>query len=501
MSVITKVNKTYRFRITPRPQQEAVLNRYVGACRFVWNAGIEYNKMRRAMVQIANADGTLSRGYKTVGFMAKKEGLAAQFKALRDDEEFAWLKEVPSNIARYALKRLETAQKAGFERLKKGEGEAGFPKFHRRAAEGSFTIPDITKGIIGDKAIRIPLALGKGKMWIKMRPHKRAEKCEIEGTPKQIVIKHENKRWFAYIQCCLDEMQVPPHAGTSVGVDLGVAKSLTLSDGTIYRIPQNAAKEARRKRYQRIMVRKVKMALKSVGWDGKSSTRRTAESALGKLRKRQADDKGIWRLPHYSQRYEVIKARAAKCSRDLQNIRKNTCHQVSSAITHQFAHVAMEDLKIMNMTKSAKGTSTAPGKNVAQKRGLNRSILANCWGVVGGMIEYKAKWRGGYVEKVNPKNTSQTCNSCGAINKDSRKSQSSFECVDCGYTDNADINAAKNILAKANLTAKGIGAEAREICDGDGFRQPANLSNLTGRKKRKFVKHQGALEYPEDVSC
>ena len=465
--------KTYRFRIVPRPQQAAILHRYINACRFVWNAGVEYNDMRRA------------RGYSTVGWTKPKEGLGAQFIALRNTEGFEWLKEIPSHIARYPMKRLDDAQRAAFARLKKGDGAAGFPRFHRRAAEGSFTMPTVIAGSIGERAIRIPLALGKGKMWIKMRPHKRAGQCEIEGTPKQIVIKNEGNRWFAYIQCDLGAVPVPAHMGGAVGVDVGVAKSLTLSDGTIFQQPHNARKEARRKRYQRIMARKARMALNIAGWDGKSGTRRAAEARLGQLRNHESEEKGGGRLPHYSRRYEIVKARAAKISRDLYNIRKNASHQISSAITHKFAHVVMEDLQIKNMTKSAKGTIIAPGKYVAQKSGLNRAILANGWGMIGGMMEYKAEWRGGLVEKVAPQYTSQTCAACGYVAKDNRQTQSRFECGCCGFVGDADVNAAKNILEKANLTARDNNAEAREICDGDGFRQPANIPNL-GRSERGF---------------
>ena len=462
--------KTYRFRIVPRPQQEAILHRYINACRFVWNAGIEYNNMRRA------------RGYPTVGYMKPKEGLGAQFVALRNSEGFEWLKEIPYEIARYPMKRLDDAQRAAFARLKKGDGAASFPRFHRRAAEGSFTIPTVIARSIGERAIRIPSVANKGKFWIKMRPHKRAGQCEIEGTAKQVVIKNEGNRWFAYIQCDLGAVPVPVHMGGAVGTHLGVSKTLTLSDGTIFQQPHNMRKEARRKRYQRIMARKVNMALNSVGWDGKSGTRRTAEAALGRLRKQQAEEKGGGRLPHYSRRYDIVKARAAKVSRDLQNIRKNTCHQISSAITHKYAHVVMEDLQIKNMTKAMKVTVELPSGRVVQKSELNRAILANGWGIVGGMIEYKANWRGGLVEKVSPRYTSQTCNSCGAINKENRNSQSRFECGCCGFVADADVNAAKNILIKANLIARDKDAKARERCDGDSCRQPAK-SNL-GRSER-----------------
>jgi putative transposase len=105
--------------------------------------------------------------------------------------------------------------------------------------------------------------------------------------------------------------------------------------------------------------------------------------------------------------------------------------------------VYMEDLKIKNMSKSAKGTAEEHGKNVAAKSGLNRSILDCGWGNFGTMLEYKTE-----VLKVNPKHTSQICSYCGHKDAKNRLSQSKFVCTSCAHTSNADVNAAKNILSR-----------------------------------------------------
>ena len=103
----------------------------------------------------------------------------------------------------------------------------------------------------------------------------------------------------------------------------------------------------------------------------------------------------------------------------------------------------MEDLKIKNMSKSARGTAEEHGKNVAAKSGLNRSILDCGWGNFGILLEYKTA-----VLKVNPKHTSQICSYCGQKDAKSRISQSKFVCTSCAHTSNADVNAAKNILSR-----------------------------------------------------
>ena len=100
------------------------------------------------------------------------------------------------------------------------------------------------------------------------------------------------------------------------------------------------------------------------------------------------------------------------------------------------------------MSRSAKGTLENPGKNVKAKSGLNRSILDQGWHMFQTFLEYKMKRNGGDVIYVNPKNTSNKCSACKHISKESRKSQSIFECVECGFKINADLNASINILAE-----------------------------------------------------
>ena len=84
-----------------------------------------------------------------------------------------------------------------------------------------------------------------------------------------------------------------------------------------------------------------------------------------------------------------------------------------------------------------------------QKAGLNRSLLEKCFGKVVEQIIYKAEWRGGEVHKVNPANTSITCSSCHYTNEKNRIDQPRFLCKKCGFSMNADENAAKNILRLA----------------------------------------------------
>jgi putative transposase len=123
--------------------------------------------------------------------------------------------------------------------------------------------------------------------------------------------------------------------------------------------------------------------------------------------------------------------------------------------------IRVEDLKIRNMTRSARGTISEPGRNVRQKAGLNRQILASGWGCLVRRLEDKAPGR---VEKIQPHFTSQRCSSCGHVDPDSRENQARFRCTACSFACNADVNAAINIAAGHAVTARG----------GDGAARPAN---------------------------
>ena len=133
---------------------------------------------------------------------------------------------------------------------------------------------------------------------------------------------------------------------------------------------------------------------------------------------------------------------------------------MTSELAERFETVALEDLKVKAMTRSAKGSIEAPGTRVAQKAGLNRAILATGWGELRAMFAYKATT----TITVNPAYTSQTCPRCGHVAAENRRSQAHFQCTRCGFEDDADCNAAKNILTAGVSPAaarRGLSASAR----------------------------------------
>ena len=134
--------------------------------------------------------------------------------------------------------------------------------------------------------------------------------------------------------------------------------------------------------------------------------------------------------------------------------------------------IACEDLKVANMSKSASGTKEKKGRHVKAKSGLNKSILDQGWGMMVNMLEYKQQWQGGLLIKVNPRYTSQTCFECKHIAKENSRTQANFECVKCGHKANADVNAAKNILAAGHAVLSAEGGRGKGLplkqktCDG-----------------------------------
>ena len=153
-------------------------------------------------------------------------------------------------------------------------------------------------------------------------------------------------------------------------------------------------------------------------------------------------------IPKFSQNWQKLKAKIAKLHHKIANCRKDFLHQTSSKISKNHAMIYVEDLQVSNMSKSAKGTEEEHGKNVKQKSGLNRAILDQSWAEFRRQLDYKTQWLGGFLVAVPPQNTSRTCPCCGYTAKENRQTQADFKCVECGYTENADLVGALNILER-----------------------------------------------------
>ena len=135
--------------------------------------------------------------------------------------------------------------------------------------------------------------------------------------------------------------------------------------------------------------------------------------------------------------------------------RKDWVEQTSTDLARRFDVIRVEDLKIGNLTRSAKGTADQPGRNVAQKAGLNREISKSGWGLLVKRLEDKASGR---VEKINPAYTSQRCSVCGHVDEEvAREPKPSAVALPCGYAANADVEHTRHGTFAAGHAVKARG--------------------------------------------
>lgn len=318
--------------------------------------------------------------------------------------EVDWLRAVPVHALQMAVRALDVA----FQRFFTGLGS--YPRPRRKGDRDGFTLPDPSylrfKRLNKRRgAIKIP-KVG----WVKLVGYR-----SLGGELRSITISRRAGYWFASVAWRAEVADPAPSILPSVGLDRGVAVLAALSNGRMI-APLNAF-----------------MAI---------------ETKLAKEQRRLA------RKKKFSANWKKQKAKITKLHTRAANARKDYLHKISTEIAKSHGIVKIEKLRVRNMSASAKGTVENPGRNVAQKSRLNKAILDQGWSKFATMLRYKLAERGGDLQEVDPAYTSQTCSCCGTIDKTSRKDQATFKCVACGHAENADINAAKNILQARTLAVE-----------------------------------------------
>ena len=307
-------------------------------------------------------------------------------------KEHTFLGDCPSQSLQQTLMAQERAIKDAFSK----KSPKKFPQFKKKGQHDSFRYPQGIK--VSGNRVFLPKIGWVG--FFKSR--------DIIGTIKNATVSKKGEYWFVSIQTEIEAEKVVHKAKSAIGVDLGVKQFATLSDGRVYE-----AKNSFKKR----------------------------QSRLAKLQQRLANKK------RGSSNFKSLKKRINKLHTKITNIRQDYLHQVSTDISKNHALVVLEDLKVANMSKSASGTLEDPGKKVAAKSGLNRAILDQGWHSFKSMLSYKLNHLGGELLLVDARYSSQKCSNCGHTEKNNRLSQAEFACLRCGMQENADINAAKNVLA------------------------------------------------------
>jgi len=397
-----------RYRLFPSPAQEAVLRDQCAHARYVWNLAVEQQAHRRPG-------------------RAAAPGYLEQCRQLTQARaEFPWLAAGSQTVQQQALRDFARAMAAFFD----PGNPAGRPSWRKASRDEGFRIV----GRRGRQWDVRRLSRKTGQVWVPKAGWVRFRwsRAVPEGVKSYRVTMDRAGRWHVAFAVIPEPVSAPGN-GEAVGIDRGVAVSAALSTGELLRVPGLAARERTRlRRLERTLARARRG----------SNRRARVKHAIARLRARETDRRKDW----------VEKA--------------------STGIVRRFDVIRVEDLRITDMTRSAKGTWQKPGRNVRQKAGLNRGILQSGWGLLVRRLEEKAPGR---VEKIKPHHTSRRCSACGQVDRRSRESQAVFRCTACGYACHADVNAAQNIAAGHAVTARG----------GDGDTRPANrepqlLASLTG---------------------
>jgi putative transposase len=386
-----------RYRLLPTPAQEAVLREHCAHARYIWNLAVEQHAHWRP--------GRIS----APGYLAQCRQLT-QARA-----EYAWLAAGSQMVQQQALRDFARARTAFLD----PRNPARRPTWRKAGRDEGFRIVgkrgqqwDVRRLSRHVGEVRIPKAGWVRFRWSRQLP---------PGVKSYRVRLDRSGRWHVAFAAIPEPVPAPGN-GQVAGIDRGVTVSAALSTGEMLSAP--GLTPARQRRVRRLQ-RKLARAKRG------SARRARVKLAIAKLKARQADARNDW---------------AEKTTTDL---------------ARRFDLIRVENLNVRGMTRSAKGTTAKPGRNVAQKAGLNRGVLASGWGLLVRRLQDKAPGR---VEKVSPAYTSQRCSACGHIAAESRKSQALFACVACTFACNADVNAARNIAAGHAVTARG----------GDGTARPVN---------------------------
>jgi len=327
----------------------------------------------------------------------------------KKSDEFGFLKTAQSQVLQQCLKDLDRAFKDGFDRkqpLKR------MPKFKKKGTGDSFRFPQGIK--VDGSSVFLP-KIGMVRFRLSR---------EVEGSIRSTTVSRRGKHWFVSILTAIEVAEPIHESSTATGIDRGVVNLATLSDGTVFKGPK----------------------------------------PLKRLAKKLArEQRNLSRKTRFSNNWRKQRDRISRLHIKIADARNDAIHKATTTISKNHAVIVLEDLRTKNMTASAKGSVDEPGSKVRQKAGLNRSILDMGWFEFGRQLEYKQRWRGGQVILINPRNTSRKCSDCGFTDKLNRQSQAQFSCMACGHTENADVNAAKNILAAGY---------AVEACGGIGHQTP-----------------------------
>jgi putative transposase len=283
--------------------------------------------------------------------------------------------------------------------------------------------------------------------WVRLRLSR-----PLGGTVRNATVSHDGLGWHISFGVNIPEPeQRPVNTGEPVGVDVGIACSVFLSTEDTQRQRSDTLTPGEKRRLRGMEQRKARqLAYAKKHNGGRYSNRlRKTIAQISALKARQGRRRADWN------------------------------HKLTTDLAQNHGLIAVEDLRVSNMVRSARGTVEQPGRHVEQKAGLNRSISDQGWFEIRRQLGYKTRRHGGKLVAVPAPGSSQTCNACGVRDPESRQGCGRlFACVHCEHTEHADRNAALTILDRA-LGAAGWAGPA-----GSGTGRPQSTRSPKGRGTR-----------------
>lgn len=424
------ITLSYRYRLLPTRQQHAALARILEDQRQLYNACLaeRIDAYQRSLLEIERH---IRAKPHSITYFDQTNSLTKCRQALPE------MAAVPAFLQHWTLKKLDDAYKAFFSRVKKGTGKAGFPRFRGRDYWQSFGFSQ--NGGFRFDGRRLRMKGLPGGLRLKLHrplPGDIGALGHRSDRLRSIVLTREGRRWMIALQCYVEPIPRCQSLTAAVGIDVGLSALIAQSDGVLIPAPQPARRA--------------------------SKAMRRAQRALSRAKRG-------------SIRRAKTRERLARLHRQVANTRATKLHTQAARLTRSYAVIAAEDLAIRNMSRSAAGTVDNPGRNVAAKSGLNRSIGDASWGRLRTLIAYKAARDGSTLVTVDPRYTSQTCPECGAI-APKTLAERVHRC-DCGCVLDRDVAAAKVILSAA-LAAADPGLPVRAGANGAVGRR--RLRNTAG---------------------
>jgi putative transposase len=394
-------NYTYKFRLQPSRLQAILLNKHIGACRFVYNHFLNLKKNHYLVAKEQELE------KKNLSY-ADTTKLLTEFKK---QEQYWFLKEANSQVLQQGLKNLDGAYNSFFK------GNAEFPKFHSKNHRQSFRVPQHIK--IQGNRIQIPKFM-EGIKFVKHRELEYTKICNLTVT------KEPTGEYYVSISVERDLSSLKDKnyqtTNRAIGIDIGIKSLAVCSDGFSVHNPKNTNKYAQKLKYaQRELNNKLEKAIKEQVFD---KTGKPVYTKMGKFKFRLV----------ISNNANKIKTKIAKIYKKISNKRKDTIHKATTKIVRNNDIICIEDLNTKGMLRNRK---------------LSKAVADAGFGEIKTQLEYKAKWYGKEIIKISrwfP--SSKTCSGCNSIKQNLKLSDRQYKCSQCALDLDRDLNASINILVQ-----------------------------------------------------